>query len=133
VDGFGWSWLAATVALGIHVADEATHDFLTWYNPRAAAIRRRLGGVPFPPVFTFRVWLGGLTVLLLVLLALTPLAHAGARWLRTVAWGFGIVQILNATNHLVGSAVARRAVPGVMSAPLVLLTAIWLLFAAARA
>jgi len=45
---FGWAWLIATVSLGLHVADEATHDFLAWYNPRALRVRQLLHGLPFP-------------------------------------------------------------------------------------
>jgi len=50
---FGWAWLAATIALALHLADEARHDFLGSYNPRALQIRRWLGGIRFPPTFTF--------------------------------------------------------------------------------
>jgi hypothetical protein len=54
---FGLPWLAVNAAFALHVLDEATSDFLAWYNPRALAIRRALGGFPFPPTFTFRPWL----------------------------------------------------------------------------
>ena len=82
----GLAWLAATVALALHVADEATHDFLAWYNPSALRIRRLLGGLPFPPTFTFVPWLLGLVAAVLVLGALTPVAYRGAAWLRPVAY-----------------------------------------------
>ena len=29
---FGWAWLAATIALALHLTDEAKHHFLGWYN-----------------------------------------------------------------------------------------------------
>ena len=54
------AWAALTAAFALHMLDEATHDFLGTYNPVARAIRAQLGGVPFPPVFPFRVWLLGL-------------------------------------------------------------------------
>src|SRR5438094_668220 len=79
---FGWAWLLATAALGLHVADEAAHDFLAWYNPRALRIRQLLHGLPFPPTFTFLPWLSGLGAGVLVLAALTPLAYGGVPWLR---------------------------------------------------
>ena len=129
---FGWAWLAATIALALHVADEATHDFLAWYNPRALHIRRFFGGLPFPPTFTFWPWLISLMAAVLVLAAMTPTAFAGERWLRSVAYFLSMVHIANGLLHLGASIAARRRLPGVLSAPLLLLTGIWLAGAAAR-
>lgn len=126
---FGWAWLAATAALAIHVADEASHDFLAWYNPSALRIRRALG-LPFPPTFTFVPWLIGLLVAVLLLAALTPQAFAVARWLRPVAYVVAVVHVANGLLHLGAAAFARRAVPGVWSAPLLLFTGSWLAYAA---
>ena len=129
---FGWAWLAATIALGFHVADEATHDFLAWYNPRALRIRQALGGLPFPPTFTFLPWLLGLLAAILVLGALTPLAYGGPPWLKPLAYVLAAVHIANGLLHLMGSILAKRTVPGVLSAPLLLITGGWLGYAAAR-
>lgn len=129
----GPAWLAMGIALGLHVADEAAHDFLAWYNPVATQIRARLGGLPFPPTFTFWPWLLGLVVLTGAILALTPLAYQGRGWLRPVAVALGVINTGNALLHLVGSVIARRRVPGVLSAPVLLASAAWLLYAAARA
>ena len=129
---FGWAWLLATVALALHVADEATHDFLAWYNPRALRIRQRLHGVPFPPTFTFLPWLLGLGAGVLLLAALTPLAYGGVSRLRPLAYVLATIHIANGLLHVVGSLVARRAVPGVLSAPLLLASGSWLGYAAAR-
>jgi uncharacterized protein with HXXEE motif len=129
---FGWAWLAATIALALHVADEATHDFLAWYNPRALRIRQVLGGLPFPPTFTFWPWVIGLMVAVLVLAAMAPSAFAGEHRLKSVAYFLSVVHIANGLLHLGASAAARRTVPGVLSAPLLLLTGIWLGYAAAH-
>lgn len=129
---FGWAWFAATLALALHVADEATHDFLAWYNPRARQIRRRLGGLPFPPTFTFASWLFGLIAAVLILAALTPFAYAGRRWLRPFAYVLAAIHAANGLAHLTGSVLARRPVPGVLSAPILLISASWLAYAAAR-
>jgi hypothetical protein len=128
---FGWAWLAATIALGIHVADEATHDFLAWYNPRALRIRQVLGGLPFPPTFTYLPWLVGLLAGILVLGALTPLAYGGRPWLRSLAYVLAGIHIANGLLHLTGAVLAKRLVPGVLSAPLLLITGTWLGYAAA--
>lgn len=123
---FGWAWLAATSALAVHVVDEATHDFLAWYNPRALRIRQALGGLPFPPTFTFLPWLLGLIAGILLLGALTPSAFAGRLWMRPAAYILAGIHIGNGLVHVVGSVLARRPVPGVLSAPLLLAAGGWL-------
>ncbi|HKE91469.1 MAG TPA: HXXEE domain-containing protein [Gemmatimonadales bacterium] len=129
---FGWAWLAATIALALHVADEASHDFLAWYNPRALRIRQVLGGLPFPPTFTFWPWLIGLTAAVLLLAAMTFSAFAGEHWLQSVAYFLSVIHVANGLLHLGASVAARRTVPGVLSAPLLLVTGSWLAYAAAR-
>jgi hypothetical protein len=126
---FGWAWVAATLALTLHVIDEATHDFLAWYNPQALRIRRFLGGFPFPPTFTFWPWLIGLSLAVLVLAALTPRAYAGSSWLRAIGFVMGVEHVGNGLLHLGAGLVLRRAVPGIWSAPILLATGIWLLHA----
>lgn len=129
--GLGAAWLAATIALAVHVADEATHDFLAWYNPRALRIRRALGGLPFPPTFTFLPWLIGLSAAVLLLAALTPVAYRGTPWMRAAAFVLAGIHVGNGLIHLVGSLQAKRLVPGALSAPLLLLAGAWLGYAAA--
>jgi len=128
---FGWAWVAATIALALQVADEATHDFLAWYNPQALRIRQALGGLPFPPTFTVLPWLLGLTAGVLLLGALTPAAYAGRPGMRPLAYALAGIHLGNGLLHLVASLVARRPVPGVLSAPLLLVAGGWLGFAAA--
>ena len=114
------------LAFAIHVVDEALTDFLSVYNPAVRAIRARF---PFLliPTFTFRVWLTGLVVAVLVLTSLTPFAFRGAPGLRPVAYVYGIVMAGNGLLHVVGSIYVRRALPGVYSAPILLAGAIFLL------
>lgn len=120
----------SAVALALHVADEASHDFLAWYNPQALRIRRALRGVPFPPTFTFWPWLLGLSLAVAGLALLTPAAFRGALWLRDVARAVAIVHLFNGLLHLSGAARSRRAVPGILSAPLLIVAGTWLWFAA---
>ena len=127
----GWAWLALALALGVHVADEASHDFLAVYNPSAQAMRDRLG-LPFPPVFSFRVWLGGLIVAVAALLAFTRLAFAGSRALAWLGLALGILMVGNGALHIVGSVVYGRLMPGVLSAPLLLACAVLLIIATLR-
>jgi hypothetical protein len=129
---FGWSWVGFALAVAVHVADEAAHDFLSVYNPMVEAVRARLPFLPLP-TFTFDVWIGGLIAGILLLLALSPLAFRGNRWLVRIAWPLAIlVGIGNAFGHLGGSLWFGRPMPGVLSAPLILAAGIVLLIAARR-
>ncbi|HET9793012.1 MAG TPA: hypothetical protein VFS34_01020 [Thermoanaerobaculia bacterium] len=130
VASFGWAWVAAVGALAVHVADEATHDFLSWYNPQALRIRGLMHGIPFPPTFTFWPWLMALGAGVAFLAALTVAAFAGTSWMRPAAYALSAIHALNGTGHLVGAFLAKRAVPGVLSAPLLLAASLWLWHAA---
>lgn len=128
---FGMAWVAFALALAVHVADEATHDFLSMYNPSVRAIRARLPFLPLP-TFTFRVWLTLLIAGILLLLCLFPFAFRGASWLRLLSRPLGIlVGVLNATLHISSSVYFHRWMPGVYSSPL-LLTAALVLLASSR-
>ena len=54
----GWAWIALTLCLALHVMDEASHDFLSLYNPIALRIRQAAPVLPIP-VFTFLMGLLG--------------------------------------------------------------------------
>jgi hypothetical protein len=124
---FGLAWIAFAIAVALHVADEARHDFLATYNPNALAIRRRLH-IPFPPVFTFRAWLSGLIAGVCLLLLLSPFALHGAHWIRIVALPLAIlVGIGNACLHIGGSLLYRRWMAGILSSPALLIAGTWLL------
>jgi len=127
---FGRAWVALTVVLALHVADEALTDFLSVYNPIVRAARARFGWFPMPE-FTFGVWLGGLCAVVILLLALSPLAYRGAGALRLVAYPYAGIMFLNGVGHLAGSLYLDRWAPGATTAPLLLGASIWL-FVAAR-
>jgi hypothetical protein len=124
---FGMAWVAFALALAVHVADEATHDFLSTYNPSVRAIRARLPFLPLP-TFSFPVWLTLLIAGILLLLCLSPFAFRGTSWLRIVARPLGIlVGVLNAALHISSSIYFHRWMPGVYSSPLLLIAAVFLL------
>jgi hypothetical protein len=126
---FGLAWIAFAIAVALHVADEARHDFLATYNPNALAIRRRLH-ILFPPVFTFRIWLSGLIAGVCLLLLLSPFAFHGVHWIRVVALPLAIlIGIGNGLGHIGGSLYFRRWMAGILSSPALLLIAgTWLLW-----
>ena len=132
VRNFGYAWVAFALTVAVHVTDEATHDFLSVYNPLARAIRERVPFLPIP-TFTFEIWIAGLAAGILLLLALSPLAFKNNRTLRYIAFPLAvIVGLFNAAGHFGGSLYFQRWMPGVYSAPLLLLAAIWLLVAAGK-
>ena len=126
------AWLCLALAIALHVADEAVTGFLPFWNGLVEGLRARHGWVPLP-TFRFPVWLGGLVLGVLLLLALTPLVSRGNPWLRVASLALSIVMIGNALGHLGASLYWGRLAPGVYSSPLLLAAAIGLLVTAWRA
>jgi hypothetical protein len=119
---FGICWLFFGYTLSLHVLDEAGHNFLSVYIPNALAIRRALPFLPIP-IFNFQSWIGSLALALTLFLAFTPLAFRGQRWIRWLSIPIAIVPgILNGAAHILGSIYMKRMMPGVYSAPLLLLS-----------
>jgi hypothetical protein len=81
---FGTAGLLLCASLALHVADEALSGFLAIYNPTVQAIRQRAPFLPLP-TFTFRVWMTGLTVAVVLLSALSVPAFRGKKWLVPLA------------------------------------------------
>jgi hypothetical protein len=129
---FGLAWIAFALAVALHVADEARHDFLAVYNPNALAIRRRLH-IPFPPVFTLRTFLALLTSGVCLLLLLSPFALHGARWIRLTALPLAVlIGTGNGCLHIGASLLYRRWMAGVFSSPVLLITGAWLFWSACQ-
>jgi hypothetical protein len=122
---FGWAWLALALALGVHVADEATSGFLAFYNSLVLSIRAKVPLFPMP-TFTYDLWISGLIMFVLMLLALAFQAFEGKRWLLWPAVILGVIMTLNGLGHTVGSLYYGRILPGTLSAPLLLITGPWL-------
>jgi len=136
----GRAWVALSLAVGLHVVDEATTGFLDVYNPTAAEFQRRLG-LPFPPIFDFGEWLAGLIAFVVLMLAISPFAFRGSRWLRPVAYVFAVLMVLNAIGHTAGTIAGRtffpwitfqRPMPGFYSSPALVAASCWLLVALRR-
>jgi hypothetical protein len=129
---FGVIWLFSGYSLALHVLDEAGHDFLSCYNPNVMAIRRAWPAF-FMPVFTFQSWIGSLLCALGLWLALAPLAFRRPVWMRILAIPFALIAgIANGCAHVIVSINYGRMMPGVYTAPLVLLAGILMLKEAIR-
>ena len=123
---FGWSWLALAVALTLHVADEATNEFLSFYNPLVLSVRAKFALFPMS-TFTYDCWVSGLIIFVLMLFALCFQAFERKRWLVWPAILLGAMMTLNGLGHIAGSIYCGRLLPGVYSAPLLLIASPWLL------
>jgi hypothetical protein len=84
------------------------------------------------PTFTFSVWLAGLAALVVALFLLAPLARGRGRFIRALAYPYGVIMLLNGAGHLLASVYFGRWMPGATTAPLLLACSIWLLWAAGR-
>jgi hypothetical protein len=126
------AWISLAIVFALHVADEATHDFLRYYNPTAKAIRESIG-FPFPPSFSYQAWLGGLIAAAVLCVLLTPLIDPRRGWTLILARLWAVIHILNGLQHLVTSVAIGRMMPGVLTSPLLLLIAPWLLLETLRA
>ncbi|MBI1750666.1 MAG: hypothetical protein HY234_05510 [Acidobacteria bacterium] len=126
-----WAWVALTLALAVHVVDEALMDFLSFYNPTVLSLRARYSWFPMP-TFTFDVWLTGLIGAVIVLLLLSVFAFRGSRAMVYLSYPYGILMLFNGLGHSVGSVYFGRLLPGVYSSPLLLAASVWLFVCAAR-
>jgi hypothetical protein len=127
----GCAWIALALALALHVADEAAHDFLSVYNPSVRSIRERAPWLPLP-TFEFGEWLAGLGTAVVLLLAVSPLVFRGARVMRPVSYALGLMMVLNGVQHIAGSAYMGRPMPGVLSSPVLIAASVWLIATARR-
>jgi hypothetical protein len=122
------AWLFLTATLGLHVIDEALTGFLDFYNPLVDGIRTQVSWFPMP-TFTFRAWLAGLILLVVVLASLAPVVRRGGRVVRFLSWMLGVIMLTNGIGHLGGSVYFGRWLPGVATAPLLLVSSMLLMHA----
>jgi hypothetical protein len=90
------AWVSLCLAVALHVADEAFHDFLAVYNPSVV-----------------------------VALGLSPFVFRRKSWMRIVVMIVSALMILNALAHLAGSVRTGSVMPGALSSPILLTAAIW--------
>jgi hypothetical protein len=123
----GLAWVALCLAFAAHVVDEALTDFLSVYNPTVRAIRQKFPFLPLP-TFTFRIWLTGLILAVILLLLLSPYAFRRERWITILSYPFGIIMLGNGLLHIIGSFHLGRLMPGIYTAPLLLACSTYLLW-----
>ena len=120
------AWLAMVMSVALHVTDEALTGFLPFYNAQVLALRTRLGFFP-APTFTFPIWITGLTLAVLIGLALTRVVARGGRMIRIVCGVFSLLMVGNACGHMLGSVYFGRLLPGFWSSPVLITTSLWMM------
>jgi hypothetical protein len=128
----GLAWVLLALALAVHVSDEALTGFLGVYNPTVETLRARLGFWPMP-TFEFREWLFGLIAFVVLLLASSPFAFRGARWIRPMFYILVVIMFFNGMGHtlatIFGQTVSTvrfpRPAPGFYSSPLLFASSIY--------
>lgn len=121
------AWLILVAAVALHVADEAIHEFLPFYNNLVISLRDRLGFFPMP-TFTFNIWLGGLIGAVIIGGFITPIVNRGGKLIRIIAIIIGIIMSANALGHLLGSLFYGHLIPGFWSSFLLLPAAIFVVW-----
>jgi hypothetical protein len=127
----GWAWIALALAIGLHVADEAAHDFLSVYNPTVRTIRERAPWLPLP-TFEFGEWIAGLAAGVVLLIAVSPLVFRGRRVMRQLSYVLAGMMLLNGVQHIAWSIYMGRTMPGVFSSPVLIAASVWLIVTARR-
>lgn len=118
------AWILMISMAAIHVFDEAVHDFLTFYNNMVLNLRESIGFFPMP-TFSFEAWLVGLIIAVVVGYLLTPLVIRGGGFISLLTTVLGVIMIINALIHIIGSIYLGKLMPGFWSSPFLLGTAIF--------
>jgi hypothetical protein len=116
------AWLVMMTAIVLHVIDEAMTDFLSFYHHLVVDLRQRLGFFPMPRL-SFWLWLTGLIFLIAAGFAFAAVVARGGRVARRLTIVLGILMMLNACCHMIGSAALGRILPGFWSSPFLLIAA----------
>lgn len=120
------SWFLLVSALAVHVIDEGSTGFLSFYNELVLMIRNSTGFFPMP-TFQFQIWLGGLILSILIFYSITHLVGKARGFLKVPIAAFGVLMILNGCGHIAGSVYFGRVLPGFWSSFLLIPSGIYLM------
>jgi hypothetical protein len=125
------AWLLVSVALAAHVADEIWHGSYGLYEDVAQIVSLIYPALELPR-FNRAVWYVNLGGALAALLALTWLVRAGRRVMVPASYALATFATANGVLHLLGAAALKSAVPGVLTAPLLVAAGLFLFVAIPR-
>jgi hypothetical protein len=130
---FGLAWLLLCVAFSLHTWDEWAHDFLGYFNATVLTLYGHFSWFPRMDM-EFRTWMTLLVLANLLCLGFTPFAFCNAWWLRPIGYLFAGIQFVNGLGHVavtirggtVGSVRFEGVAPGFYTAPLLLVSSVFL-------
>ncbi len=118
------AWILMVSMVAIHVFDEAVNDFLPFYNNMVLDLRESIGFFPLP-TFSFEAWLVGLIIAVVISFSLTPIVIRGGGFISLLTTVLGVIMIINALIHIIGSIYLGKLMPGFWSSPFLLAAAIF--------
>jgi hypothetical protein len=121
------SYLLLVISLIFHVIDEAVNHFLDFYNPLVIKLREYSSLFPFP-VFSFKIWIIGLALLILVLIIITPLIYRRNRIILLITRIFAILMVFNGLGHIAFSIYYVRIIPGMLSSPILFFFSVYFFY-----
>lgn len=119
------AWLVLSLAFALHVADEVLNGTSAFYSNLADFMTNYLPAVRFP-AFRPEIWLINLSGAALALIALTWLVYKRRGPMRFASYVFAIFATANAMLHIMVSLAVSQAMPGSLTAPLMLAAALFL-------
>jgi hypothetical protein len=111
----------------MHVIDEAFNNFLDLYNPIVLKIKQSVPFLPLP-TFTFRIWIAGLSFLIIILFFLTPLVYNRNKLIICLIQIFSILMIFNGIGHIFGSIYYSKIIAGMVSSPFLIIASICVIY-----
>lgn len=128
LDRWTMAWLAACVALAVHLADEVFYGSLGLYADFARVLGWIWPSLSMPP-FHREVWLLNLTGAILVLFALTWLVRQRRGVMVIASYLLAAFATANGVLHLLAAAALKSVIPGLWSAPLMIAAGLFLFLA----
>jgi len=125
------AWVLMVSAIGLHVLDEALTGFVPFFNEKTIVISEWLGFVKIPSV-TFGAWLTALIIAVIILFLLTYFVRRGGRAIRIFSTLLGILMIVNSFLHIGGTVYGGDFLPGFLSSPILLVTAVYVVYRGLR-
>jgi len=125
IDRWTIAWLAASLAVAVHIVDEVAHGAYGLYVDVAWLLRLVAPVVEMPP-FREEVWLINLAGSVIVLLALTWLVWMRRGPMVVASYVFAAFLTANAVFHLFAAAMLKSIPPGTWTAPLLLAAGLFL-------
>lgn len=131
VDRWTSAWFAACVVLAAHVVDEVVHGSYGLYSDVGWLLDAAAPWLDLPP-FREEVWLVNISGALAVLFGLTVLVWLRRGPMAVASFALAAFVTANGVLHLLGAVALGAMIPGTWTAPLMILTGLFLFVSVER-